>query len=423
MVLVLGFGALEMTAQPGFCSSCHYMKPYYDQWKKSSHSKVSCVKCHYPPGFRNVMKGKLQAMKQVVAYVTKTYSTRAYAEIEDASCLRKGCHEKRLLDTAIIFKQNIKFNHKHHLEEMKRGKKLRCTSCHSQMVFGEHIAVTETVCFLCHFKDRVDGVHPMGQNFCTQCHTTPAKDIEVGGVTYNHEEFVGRGVPCQNCHLEAVKGTGKVAKSNCYACHAEQERLQHFEDGEMMHYNHVTNHKVACNRCHEEISHSVTTTSKPLEFSCETCHSSLHTATKDLYMGKGGRGIPAQPGHMFLVNVDCIGCHVSNANSHAMAQFIGQTSKPSEKGCIKCHGDDVAGMMEEWKATIAEELAKTKSLMDKAQPVINSGAADAKTKKLFGDAKHNYELVKYGKGVHNMDYALNLLNYSNDVFAKITEGK
>ncbi|MDD5672744.1 MAG: NapC/NirT family cytochrome c [Chitinivibrionales bacterium] len=423
LFLGLGFGMIEITAQPRFCTLCHYMDPYYKQWKRSSHNKVACVKCHYPPGFKNVIKAKLQAVKQVVAYVTKSYSTRAYAEIEDASCLRKGCHEKRLLDTTVTFKENIKFNHKHHLMEMRRGKKLRCTSCHSQMVFGEHITVTENVCFLCHFKDRVDGIHPMGQAFCTTCHPSPAKDIVIGDVTYNHKEFVDRGVPCQNCHLEVVQGTGKVAKSNCYACHAEQDRLQHFNDGELMHLNHVTRHKVACNRCHEEITHSVKTTNKPLDYSCNICHSFTHNATKDLYMGKGGKGVAEKPSHMFKVHVDCIGCHVSNEFPPEVARFKGQTFRPSEAGCLKCHGKDVEGMLENWKSSINEELQKTSALLAKADAKLKEGSLDAAGKKLLADAQYNYDFVKYAKGVHNIDYALDLLTWSDAALKKVIEGK
>ena len=420
---LLGLSAVELTAQPKFCTLCHYMDPYYKQWKQSKHNNVACVKCHYPPGFKNVVKAKLQAVKQVVAYVTKTYSTRAYAEIEDASCLRKGCHETRLLDTVVVFKQNIRFNHKHHLGEMRRGMKLRCTSCHSQMIFGEHITVTENVCFLCHFKDRVDGIHPMGQAFCTKCHPSPAKDIELGDVTYNHKEFVDRGVPCQNCHLAAVKGTGKVVKSACYSCHAEPERLNRFNDEEFMHLNHVTNHKVACIRCHEEIIHAVKTTVNPLDYDCKICHSFTHNATKDLYMGKGGKGVPEKPSHMFKVQVACIGCHVSEEYPKEIAQFKGQTFRPSEKGCQKCHGADVDGMLDSWKSDISDALKKTEGLLAQARTKLKERGADEQAQKLFSEAQYNYDFVKYAKGVHNIEYAADLLTYSNSVLAKIIAGK
>jgi hypothetical protein len=422
--LLIFVGFFEYSASPGFCKSCHVMKPYYNAWASSKHKKVACVKCHYPPGMANVLKGKIQAAKQVVAYFTNTYSTRFYSEIEDASCLRKGCHERRLLaDTTVLFKQNIQFSHKHHLEEMKRGKKLRCTSCHSQLVVGEHIAVTEKVCFLCHFKDRVDGIHPMGQEFCTKCHPSPSKDIEIGDVTYNHKEFVDRGVPCQSCHLEAVKGNGNVDKSKCYTCHAEPERLKRFNEGEFMHLNHVTNHKVECNRCHEEITHSVKTMIKPLDYSCEICHASTHNATKDMYMGQGGKGIQDEPSHMFKVHVACIGCHINDKVSASVARFTGQTFEPSEKGCAKCHGDDVTGMLEDWKSSIAQELRKTEGLLRNAKTSIQGKTLSPEAKKLLDDAEYNYEFVKFAKGVHNITYATDLLSYADSSLNTVLRGK
>lgn len=417
------FGAIEVTSQPGFCNSCHYMNSFYKQWKSSSHNKVACVKCHYPPGLKHIFRAKLQAINQVVAYFTKTYSTRAYAEVEDASCLRNGCHQTRLLDTVVYFKHNIKFNHKHHLGEIRRGKKLRCTSCHGHMVMGEHIAVTESVCFLCHFKGLVDGIHPMGQSFCTKCHAAPEKDIQIGDITYNHADFVNRGVPCQNCHLSVVRGTGKADRSRCYACHAEKDRLAHFDDHQLMHQKHVTDHKVDCNRCHEEIAHSVKTTSTPLEFSCNICHRSTHNGTKELFMGTGGKGIPPMPSHMFKVQVNCIGCHVAEQFPEETAQFTGQTMRPSEKGCIKCHGSDVEGMLETWKTDISKALNVTAGLIAKAEVKTMGPRASDETRKIFSDAKYNYNFVKFAKGIHNVEYATALLEYSNTVCTKIIEGK
>ena len=37
-------------------------------------------------------------MSQVVKYVTRTYSSKPFAQIDDSACLREGCHSKRLVE-------------------------------------------------------------------------------------------------------------------------------------------------------------------------------------------------------------------------------------------------------------------------------------------------------------------------------------
>ena len=57
---------------------------------------------------------------------------------------------------------------------LRRGKKLRCTSCHSQIVQGSHMSVTTSTCFLCHFKDQHFN---QGLGTCTRCHQIPQEAV------------------------------------------------------------------------------------------------------------------------------------------------------------------------------------------------------------------------------------------------------
>ena len=41
LLLLLLFGAVEFTSRPNFCSSCHFMEPYVEAWKTSTHSNVT----------------------------------------------------------------------------------------------------------------------------------------------------------------------------------------------------------------------------------------------------------------------------------------------------------------------------------------------------------------------------------------------
>ena len=158
-------GFLEYSAQPGFCDNCHNMVPYYQSWLNSSHNTVACIECHYAPGIKAEAMGKVQAANQVVKYVTRTFEEKPWAEIEDAACTREGCHIEQKL--GVVSFEGVRFDHAQHLGELRRGKDLRCTSCHSQIVQGEHLTVTPTTCNLCHFKDRPVG-QPLGG--CLGCH-------------------------------------------------------------------------------------------------------------------------------------------------------------------------------------------------------------------------------------------------------------
>lgn len=60
------FISIEITGQPAFCNSCHIMNPYYDSWKASSHSDVSCLKCHLKPGLANYAVGKIRGLSQSI---------------------------------------------------------------------------------------------------------------------------------------------------------------------------------------------------------------------------------------------------------------------------------------------------------------------------------------------------------------------
>jgi nitrate/TMAO reductase-like tetraheme cytochrome c subunit len=250
-----GAGLWHISTSPLLCNSCHIMKPYVAAWKTSKHSKVTCVKCHYPPGFRDTIWVKYQALAQVVKWATQTYSSKPFAEVEDASCLRSGCHERRLLQGKVVFKRGIVFDHKPHLEEIRRGRQLRCTSCHSQIVVGTHIEVTEATCFLCHFKGMKTGreLHPLGG--CPGCHQPPKGDIRVGSMKFNHEDIVRRGVACQKCHLNVVEGDGEAPRERCFSCHNEPDKLKRYLDTPFLHDFHVSGKNIDCARCHTEIKH------------------------------------------------------------------------------------------------------------------------------------------------------------------------
>ena len=97
--LVVFVASVELTSTSKFCSACHYMKPFFESWKASSHGQVECKVCHYPPGLRSTLQAKMEGLVMVGRYWTKLYlKSKPWAEIQDESCLQKGCHDRRLLE-------------------------------------------------------------------------------------------------------------------------------------------------------------------------------------------------------------------------------------------------------------------------------------------------------------------------------------
>jgi hypothetical protein len=377
------------------------MQPYYDAWKTSSHNKIACVQCHYEPGIRSVLIQKYRATSQVVKYLTRTYSTRPRAEISDAACLREGCHETRLLKGKVRFK-NILFDHTPHLTQMRRGETLRCVSCHSQIVQGQHITVTPTSCFICHFKGM-----QKGKSFtsCLSCHKPPLKVVEYQGVKFDHQLALDRNISCAQCHLDVVQGNGAVPKERCFTCHNEPWKLEKYADRPLLHKTHVTEHKVDCLRCHDVIQHKVTQMADAIDINCSECHPKHHAAQRELYMGIGGKGKHQNIiDPMFLARVSCIGCHTLPHGDDVK----GYTQIASNSACTHCHTAQTGDMVLGWKQKTSQTITQLESIIDRAKKEVSNNRS-AHAKQLVADAEYNIRLIKYGSAVHNIRYSIELL--------------
>lgn len=421
LLLLGGIGSFffYFSAQPGFCNSCHIMEPYVQSWKTSSHKDVPCNDCHYAPGWREVMRAKVAASSQVIKTLTGTESVKLHAEVEDASCLRSGCHETRTLKGDVLFKKKYKFDHAPHLTKLRRGMKLRCTSCHSQIVQGSHITVTESVCFTCHFKGQVHDrvLDPIAG--CPSCHASPTEPIKTAaGQTFKHKPFIQRKVACWKCHFDAVQGTGDVPRQVCLTCHAEREKLQKYSDQKFMHDWHVTKRKVECFRCHGEIRHGLHPKPYQQDPRCARCHSGGHGAHGEMYAGRGGKDVKGSPSEHSLANVDCVACHEMPSLVGGKSLTDTATQKATEHACLACHGTKMKGKLAEWKSTLAEMLLEATAALAKAQKAFERVRDDhpekAKIRKLLASARHNCEFVGRASGAHNLNYAMDLLDSASE---------
>lgn len=397
LALVAMGTAMEVSSQPKFCGSCHIMEPYYDSWTESSHRNIACVDCHIPPGVTAELRKKYEAVSMVARYFTGTYGTNPWAEIDDASCLR--CHQRRLLAGRELF-GDVLFDHSAHLAGMRRGKTLRCTSCHSQIVQGSHIAVTPSTCILCHFKDQAPGAK---LSECTLCHNVPDKVIRRDTLTFDHGDVSRLGMECRSCHSRPEGSNGDVPRERCLTCHNQAERLEHYEDVELLHNYHVAEHKVDCTNCHLEIEHVAPTDLELATTSCDSCHQAGHTPQHMLYSGSGGRHVEPLPDPMFLAGVRCEGCHIALPGSSAT------THVASEVSCMSCHGPTYAAIYRDWQEGIGQRLGALQGQLARTEKAL--GAAQPAP---LDDARFNLGLVEHGHGVHNVGYAYALLQRSHE---------
>ncbi len=413
--ILLSVYSIEIANYPGFCTQCHYMKPYAEAWEHSSHKDVSCVLCHYEPGIKSTVKAKINGMVTVVKYVTGTYSTKPSSEVSDMACLREGCHTKANLNKEITFYKDVKFTHKHHLEELRRGKKLRCTSCHSQIVQGAHMKVTQTVCFTCHMK----GIEKEGLGIgrCTVCHTIPTNSVSYMGIEFEHQEFLENKpeLLCLDCHFNVTQGDAPVPEEGCFSCHVEKNKTR---DPKILHNIHITEHKVECFECHLEIQHGNKPLPQEVKLNCQDCHNKSHRIPEKMFMGMGAVDLPGSPDPMFTAKVSCRGCH-KYLEKVEIGDISFITTKAKAKACDDCHGQDegYGEMMEEWQLATRETLAEISSFKKELDQPLNE-IKDQINNPVWKDLKGSYNRATANLkfvttdgsfGVHNNDYTEQIL--------------
>lgn len=373
---------VEATSRPGFCVSCHVMKPYFDAWEVSTHNDISCVTCHVPPGLEGTIKHKFMAFSMVVNYVTGLYKrSKPWAEIDDAACLREGCHDTRLLKGVEDFK-NVVFDHRPHLEQPRRDRRLRCTSCHAQIVQGEHISVTEGTCFLCHFMPDSGG-RPTDLARCTHCHHPPAG--AAADTTFDHAEILSRQVDCVSCHTAAVSGDGYVPPERCSSCHAQLEHIERYGDLEFVHQKHVTDHKVECTHCHIAIRHGtgVASETEPAR-QCAACHGGPDNAVERVWNGQLP-GLPRTMSAMARVGMSCASCHAEPIHL--------DNGKFSPPVCSPCHEETYNSLWQSWEVplrTAAKKLEADAKMLPAAE---RDSILRALTIYQRGNPVHNPEIL------------------------------
>jgi len=422
IAIVLGaWSVKEITESALFCgSSCHIMRPYYEDWKTSEHSAVPCVDCHLEPSDEQQFVPQFKAVRQVASYLTRTYGEHRRAEVNDASCLKTDCHSRRLLDGRVTFADNIRFDHTPHLQQLRRGKILRCTTCHARVAMGDHVTVVESACFICHFRD---GVKEAATSDCLLCHNTGEGSDTAQADSFDHAPLRERGVPCLSCHQMVTRGDGHLKAESCQECHDKSVVASFDEPVELIHRVHVTDHKVECSFCHDLIQHSIpddSTVSSPL---CGSCHEDKHNGILDMFRGTGAKGIASSPSPMQKAHVGCNGCHIVPDPGGGMgAAFTGMNMIAIQAACRSCHPEGYASRVEQWSQEITAALAQAENALRSTERKLTvESLKDANIRRAMENIRHNILFVRSSTPIHNKDYAVQILEKAIQDLAGITE--
>jgi hypothetical protein len=370
-MVVLSGASVELTSTSSFCNSCHIMNPYYASWKHSSHKGVECVQCHIAPGATNFMAAKLNGLGQVVDDVLHRTSTKPSASVSQMSCTRGGCHTVETLSAKKIDNGRFKFAHDKHLGQKHLGVEISCTTCHSHVKGDEHFAVNTNACLTCHMVgDPVHGTEVVAgreeasitlaarsaqsnvtpvvlegektpPSACTTCHDAPNKEIEFGGVKFNHSQFLSFGASCESCHQGTTATPPPIEDGRCLECHTFG--VERAGDSRELHRTHTLGeHKVECSSCHGTIRHGLKVQTASLEkFDCNRCHIDQHTVQRNTYFSMGKSPHAKDEGMtknvMFMAHVDCTGCHTQPRAVAARPGGGATVLVASPESCDKCH--------------------------------------------------------------------------------------
>ncbi len=275
------------------------------------------------------------------------------------------------------------------------------------------------------FKNRAAINFDEGKSRCDICHTIPTKSLQAqleagdtlkGAIT--HQSIKKAGVACESCHFEVVKGhgeieTGNVVSNGCLRCHNKSAKLlESAEDKTLMHTKHVPA-KADCFDCHTVVEHK--NRKDHLDFvrkDCALCHQDQHKYQKLLLAGTPvNENIPATPHLMYKVNVNCMACHTKKTvhKGQGVRTASGET-------CAACHKPGHKKMLADWEVTLTREVKDVEEVEKEAIDALGAargkirGETYTKAEDMIAKGRELLNIVRFGNGIHNKKYSINILD-------------
>jgi nitrate/TMAO reductase-like tetraheme cytochrome c subunit len=422
---VLTVTTVEVTGQPGFCNSCHIMKPYHDSWETSGHAEVNCLDCHLKPGFTGYVRGKINGLAQAVDCIVGRVGTKPNATVLDASCLRSQCHNTGELAAEIRDCNGVRFPHEKHIDKVVGGIRIACGTCHNHFEGREHFSVDKNACFACHFLGSGAASGRLVQTGCQSCHKVPDQVIRRGLIKIDHSEFVSYKANCEeSCHKREVRHASQVEETVCLDCHSFRKTAD--ANSVELHASHTNGDKVECFACHGKVLHGQTRVeSVSAMMDCRSCHSDTHQVQRTIYstqhpMQPNGEDRVLSP--MFLTHVECTDCHIERtAKTSGTLDSFGTVARAVPAACDKCHE---AGTGQKyvpfWQQKIKALYEQVEKKVKESEDLAAAETDEARARELgrrAGQARSILDSIRYDGswGVHNFKYTEAMLLEANKI--------
>jgi hypothetical protein len=124
---------------------------------------------------------------------------------------------------------------------------------------------------------------------------------------------------------------------------------------------------------------------------------------------------------MYTTNIDCVACHRKTQEGHAALHTTQYAERAIEEACVDCHGSGFDEMLRHWRSLLAKAENETNQRILNAQKALSEFEKNAgrsaefrRAQTLLNEARNNYSTVLLGRGVHNIEYAIKLLNVGNN---------
>jgi formate-dependent nitrite reductase cytochrome c552 subunit len=228
-----------------------------------------------------------------------------------------------------------------------------------------------------------------------------------------------------------VLGAGYIKKESCLACHDRDKDLKEVENKKLMHEKHVTVKTARCFDCHQPIVHKKTDLRQPvvakaasgksvseklmrgqfIRDSCTACHPEPHRFQRLLAAGHKRKGVSETPGFHFRVRATCMACHFERKVTDNGEIIL----RASAKACVGCH-QGRKNLLKEWKKDLESMIKDTQEVEKEALAALTkvkaklSKAKRAKVEEMLKEGRENFNLVRFGNGVHNKKYSMFVLD-------------